>query len=356
MAQQFKTIISLAFCAVSLISAVLIHRYVLGRDFLQEVYPTRGLSAYSNAEWAVIVFSALAAWRAAIHLCPDNQALERALRETPKPRFFATMTMASITTAVMGVALALHAPILFGRMVEETQLIAVLQEVFILAGLVALIAAAVSASGKEVPRLMGISGRAAIFLMSAATAFLLLEEISYGQHYFGWGTPEQFAANLQNETNLHNFYSNRFELVFYSGAMAMFVVLPLLKLSAPWLVPGNIGFFVPPVAMTAVALPMCALSYATSSLVVYQFYSLLIVGLGLVIATREGAVRLRRVAAISALFVFVLQIACIDTGRLLDYGYEYTEMRELIIALLICSYGVWLWRKIADEKSRFVTV
>ena len=68
------------------------------------------------------------------------------------------------------------------------------------------------------------------------------------------------------------------------------------------------------------------------------------------------AVGLRRVAAISALFVLVLQSACIDTGRLLDYGYEYTDMRELIIALLICSYGVWLWRKIADEKSRFVTV
>lgn len=35
--------------------------------------------------------------------------------------------------------------------------------------------------------------------------YTLVEEISWGQHYFGWGTPEWLAdLNTQNETNLHN--------------------------------------------------------------------------------------------------------------------------------------------------------
>ncbi len=35
--------------------------------------------------------------------------------------------------------------------------------------------------------------------------YILGEEISWGQHYFGWGTPEWYQAiNDQQETNLHN--------------------------------------------------------------------------------------------------------------------------------------------------------
>lgn len=35
--------------------------------------------------------------------------------------------------------------------------------------------------------------------------FLAMEEISWGQRLFGWGTPDIFEGNFQNETNVHNF-------------------------------------------------------------------------------------------------------------------------------------------------------
>jgi len=42
-----------------------------------------------------------------------------------------------------------------------------------------------------------------IFLLGAI--YYAGEEISWGQHYFGWGTPEQWTEfNDQQETNLHN--------------------------------------------------------------------------------------------------------------------------------------------------------
>ena len=35
--------------------------------------------------------------------------------------------------------------------------------------------------------------------------YFFLEEISWGQHFFGWQTPEFFSnINHQNETNIHN--------------------------------------------------------------------------------------------------------------------------------------------------------
>ena len=44
------------------------------------------------------------------------------------------------------------------------------------------------------------------FALFAAACFLFAgEELSWGQHFFGWETPASWAAhNLQEETNLHN--------------------------------------------------------------------------------------------------------------------------------------------------------
>lgn len=42
-------------------------------------------------------------------------------------------------------------------------------------------------------------------LFTFGALYFLGEEVSWGQHLFGWGTPESFAAlNDQSETNLHN--------------------------------------------------------------------------------------------------------------------------------------------------------
>lgn len=45
--------------------------------------------------------------------------------------------------------------------------------------------------------------------MGVASIFLGLEEVSYGQRIFGWGTPERMGeVNLQSETNLHNYWTH----------------------------------------------------------------------------------------------------------------------------------------------------
>ena len=52
--------------------------------------------------------------------------------------------------------------------------------------------------------------RALYLLFALGALFAGLEEISYGQHFFGWHSPRWFAEqNAQHETNLHNLFGDR---------------------------------------------------------------------------------------------------------------------------------------------------
>jgi hypothetical protein len=47
-----------------------------------------------------------------------------------------------------------------------------------------------------------------LFIIILGAAYFALEEISYGQHMFGWGTTDSWKElNDQDETNLHNVHS-----------------------------------------------------------------------------------------------------------------------------------------------------
>ena len=50
--------------------------------------------------------------------------------------------------------------------------------------------------------------KAWLFMLIMGAAYFALEEISYGQHMFGWGTAETWKElNDQDETNLHNVHA-----------------------------------------------------------------------------------------------------------------------------------------------------
>ena len=57
---------------------------------------------------------------------------------------------------------------------------------------------------------LALSGflKAWLFILILGSAYFALEEISYGQHMFGWGTTDSWKElNDQDETNLHNVHS-----------------------------------------------------------------------------------------------------------------------------------------------------
>ena len=70
---------------------------------------------------------------------------------------------------------------------------------------------------------------------AVAALFVALEEISYGQHLFGWQSPEWFkshSAKETPETNLHNLYGHKPAHLLNAAATVAF---PMAFLVFPWL-------------------------------------------------------------------------------------------------------------------------
>ncbi len=96
-------------------------------------------------------------------------------------------------------------------------------------------------------------------LMGVASLYFAGEEISWGQHWFGWETPDGIAAlNDQEETNLHNMSSwldQKPRLIVELGAVIGGVLYPLYRyFRGIELAPGSWQYYFWP---TWVCLPAC---------------------------------------------------------------------------------------------------
>lgn len=66
-------------------------------------------------------------------------------------------------------------------------------------------------------------------LALACIFFLIgMEEISWFQRIFSIPTPQGFQGNSQNELNLHNFQTSKFEVCYYFSAFIFFIMLPFV--------------------------------------------------------------------------------------------------------------------------------
>ena len=99
--------------------------------------------------------------------------------------------------------------------------------------------------------------RGAFYVISLMAFFIAGEEWSWGQHFFGWGTPEWLAqVNKQRETNLHNIAENALDqkprAVFIFTVILVGFLIPLFRRRltfldkypfVDWLLPGR--FLIP---------------------------------------------------------------------------------------------------------------
>lgn len=76
--------------------------------------------------------------------------------------------------------------------------------------------------------------KAWLFVLILGSAYFALEEISYGQHMFGWGTAETWKElNDQDETNLHNVHAIFDQVpraLLTLGILIGGIILPLYRL------------------------------------------------------------------------------------------------------------------------------
>lgn len=88
--------------------------------------------------------------------------------------------------------------------------------------------------------------RRAGLLALAAVPFVIFagEESSWGQHWFGYDTPEAVASvNMQGEFNLHNLDTRISNALFLEGALFAFLLVPYLLRPRSRRVLASAGFF-----------------------------------------------------------------------------------------------------------------
>ncbi|UCD40876.1 MAG: hypothetical protein JSV69_09785 [Chloroflexota bacterium] len=148
----------------------------------------------------------------------------------PSPRFML------IASTVIGLFLIIHIRLydpssqIFEVLYLEDGIFESLTPILMLAA-VLLIGLAIPRLRRD-PQFINIRNLITVIYLFLMLAFLLnaMEEISWGQRIFGWETPQTFEGNIQNETNLHNYF-NQYYLLFYR----LLVFFPIFIFIAIWL-------------------------------------------------------------------------------------------------------------------------
>lgn len=288
--------------------------------------------------------------------------LALALREEQQPRDYADRLLSgtgfgvayliSLAMLLFTGAIMLLRPTALLAFVEELGPLGIFQEVSIAAAVALVLLAARRLRGRSVGAIGPLPGSLLAAGMGGALFLLLMEEMSWGQHLVGWSSPELFSANIQHETNLHNFFTNRFEFVYYSAAVLIFIVLPFAwpRQGPRWVEAA--GFYVPPRAFAVVALPIAAYLYEIWNIVPMQaafFLALAMAALLALEAGRTGAFAAFPVL-VMAMAVLACQLVFLATGDGLAVSYEIEEMRETAISWLILVYAFWLFAKAAPMR------
>ena len=190
-----------------------------------------------------------------------------------------------------------------------------------------------------------------VMLGLAAVLFVVaMEEISWGQRLFHFGTPERLSElNWQHEFNLHNIQTDLSETVYYVGAALFLIFVPLVAATlGDW---GPLEFlrrFAPGRSTAVAAAPISIFNYGHWNLVPIQVTSILtpLVLLAFArMAAWDGQARDALLLRVVAVAVVVGQVLFLALGPHMLQVYDATEYKEMFIALGFGWYAVdWALR------------
>lgn len=265
-------------------------------------------------------------------------------------RFTLPLLLLNCGVIVWGAVLTTFYPDFFALSIQEMSFIALWQELMLLAALIALVAATLAIRKGDHVKAFFVHPAWLSVAMTLAVLILLLEETSYGLHMIGWRTPDAFAANLQSETNLHNFYTHRFELVYYGGAFLCFCILPLVADRMALFDRLGLRQFVPSPGFAVATLPVAGAMFNSWAIVPYQLFFVVAVSIAVIVAMRASEFT-RIFAVLVAAVMIGSQAVYLLAGPNLILRFEPTEIRELAICISLAAYAIWLWHSARAPRA-----
>lgn len=307
---------------------------VLGHAFLDKYSPVWTL--YETIKAAGLM---LASWLVFSALRPtDGQLRDAGWTELPTG-----WLPASAFVLVASALSVIFWPDILSEQKGELKSLSILSEVLLLAtiALLALSAWCVSASDRQ--GFFGLRPAWLIAVIMLVVFLILMEEMSWGQHWLDLTTPAFFQNNLQNEINFHNYHTHPFETAYYSSAALVFVVLPFVWPRRVPRIAAGLTPFIPPPAFAILALPLCGLFYQTWHYVTNQILLYLALLIAVHLFRRESDRAARWTIFVMASLLVISQVLFLDHGHLLPHGHEMTEVREVAIPLTLVAYGILLF-------------
>ncbi|EKD26933.1 MAG: 30S ribosomal protein S12 [uncultured bacterium] len=195
-----------------------------------------------------------------------------------------------------------------------------------------------------------------IIYMFIISFFLIgMEEISWGQRIIGFETPEIFKTNFQNEFNLHNFATNKFENLYYFGAFLFLVFIPFLidNLKKFYSV-KFINFFKPSKFIVISSAILTAYNYDMWNIPVIQlgyFISIFIVIYYMLTDWFNNSLNVDTVLILFSLIV--TQTAFLMFGENFIRIWDVTEYKEFYIPFMFLLYSLELAQKIRYFEKEF---
>lgn len=273
---------------------------------------------------------------------PDDSSLRRANLNASE-----CLASAAIMLAALGaVGIYLVSPGVFEELAAEDGFIEWSSAAFALAGS-AILAAGFWRLVRNPDSGRSITAFRLAVLGSLCVVFFLIgmEEISWMQRVVGFDTPAGMVdTNWQDEFNLHNFQTYLAETLYYSGAAALLIVLPLLREAAPgWRLLRPIIDFLPARFVVAVSAPISIFNYGHWNVIPIQMTVMITVCVLLAYAV-AGARRRSRLECL--LFAFLASAVVAGQAAFLAYG-DLTshipnteEFKEFFIALGLAGFAM----------------
>ena len=178
-------------------------------------------------------------------------------------------------------------------------------------------------------------------LLSLLFFVMAMEEVSWLQRVLEIETPKEFHANIQFETNLHNFYTNPIENIYYFGTFLFLVMLPFFRFLFPAISNNDyLRIFVARPFVAVIGSIACTYNFDMWNIIFTQiafFCSLLV----LITFFLFGRSRVDKQIILFAILIAVFsQILFLGNGELFARSWEITEYREFFIPLTLFIYSL----------------